>query len=64
LQQLGHWLAAFFDPRIVDGAVNGVGWLTTTVGRYLTRLQTGSIRHYALGLLLGAVVIVGYFVLV
>jgi NADH-quinone oxidoreductase subunit L len=48
--------AAFtIDAGIVDGAVNGAGWLVTQVGDRLRRLQTGRVRNYGAGILLGAV---------
>jgi len=64
LRSLGRWIASFFDPRVVDGAVNGVAWLTGQGGAGVSRLQTGYLRHYALALLLGAVLVVGYFLVV
>ncbi len=64
LRGLGRWVAAFLDPRVVDGAVNGVAWLTGQGGAGVSRLQTGYLRHYAVALLLGAVLVVGYFLLV
>ncbi len=48
---------AWFDAAVVDGAVNGLGRLTTglaTVGR---RIQTGFVRSYALAVLTGAVLV-------
>jgi NADH-quinone oxidoreductase subunit L len=48
---------AWFDATVVDGAVNGLGRLTTglaTVGR---RIQTGFVRSYALAVLTGAVLV-------
>ena len=51
------------DAAVIDGAVNGVG---ETVGRpptLLRRLQTGSVRAYAMVLVLGVVVVFGYLAL-
>ena len=64
LRDLGQWIAGFFDPRVVDGAVNGVAWLTGQGGQGVSRLQSGYLRHYAVALLLGAVLVLGYFLLV
>jgi len=55
------WLADGFDQRGVDGAVNGVGWLTRSFGRWLRPLQTGFVRSYAVAILVGAVALVGWF---
>jgi NADH:ubiquinone oxidoreductase subunit 5 (subunit L)/multisubunit Na+/H+ antiporter MnhA subunit len=56
------WLADFFDARIIDGAVNGVGWLFRWAGERLRRLQTGFVRQYAVGIVLGAVLLLLYAV--
>ncbi len=49
------------DVRVIDGAVNGVGDLAGGLAMILRRLQTGSVRAYAGSLLLGVVVILGYY---
>jgi NADH-quinone oxidoreductase subunit L len=48
--------ANFLDAKIVDGAVNGVGWLVAQSSWALRRVQTGYIRNYALTFLFGVVV--------
>jgi NADH-quinone oxidoreductase subunit L len=49
------------DVRVIDGAVNGTGAGVFGAGSLLRRLQTGSVRGYAAFLMLGAVLIVGYY---
>ena len=44
-----------FDLGIIDGAVNGVATLVRDAGGRLRRVQTGLVRNYALGVVLGAV---------
>jgi len=44
-----------FDLGIIDGAVNGVAALVRDAGGRLRRVQTGLVRNYALGVVLGAV---------
>jgi NADH-quinone oxidoreductase subunit L len=51
---------ATFDREVVDGAVNGTGALVKDLGARLRTLQTGYVRNYALGVALGAVILVGY----
>jgi NADH-quinone oxidoreductase subunit L len=48
------------DARIIDGAVNGAGAAVVRAGAGASRVQTGSMRTYAAGLLLGAVTALGY----
>jgi len=49
------------DARLIDGAVNGVGLAVRGWSAVLRRLQTGSVRAYAMSLFMGVVVIVGYY---
>ena len=49
------------DAGLVDGAVNGVGSTVGVASRAIRRLQTGSLRAYAAGVLGGALLILGYY---
>jgi NADH-quinone oxidoreductase subunit L len=53
---------ATFDRTVVDGAVNGVGALVRRSGGSLRTLQTGFVRNYALGIAVGAVLLLAYFI--
>jgi NADH-quinone oxidoreductase subunit L len=55
-------LVTWFDRTLVDGAVNGVGKASTMVGDRLRLTQTGLVRNYALGIVVGSVVLLTYFV--
>jgi NADH-quinone oxidoreductase subunit L len=48
------------DLGFVDATINGVARLTAQTGRQLRRVQTGYVRNYALGIGLGAAVILFY----
>jgi NADH-quinone oxidoreductase subunit L len=50
-----EWLSRVFDLGVIDGAVNGVATLVRDSGGRLRRVQTGLVRNYALGVVLGAV---------
>ncbi len=47
------------DNRLIDGLVNAVGAGIAACGRTLTVIQTGSVQHYALWFVLGAIVLLG-----
>ena len=47
------------DANVVDGAVNGVGWTASWIGKAIGTLQNGFVRQYALIMLLGVVGILG-----
>jgi NADH-quinone oxidoreductase subunit L len=54
----------WFDRRIVDGTVNGVGRVTTMAGSGLRRVQTGRVQNYALGIAFGLIAMaIGYLVI-
>jgi len=59
VSQQGLWRG--FDVRVIDGAVNGTGALVSGGSAVLRRLQTGSVRAYAMSVFMGAVTIVGYY---
>jgi NADH-quinone oxidoreductase subunit L len=60
LQALSVWLARAFDLGVIDGAVNGIGRAVVALAARGRRLQTGYVVNYALTMLVGAVVVVGF----
>jgi len=55
---VGKFLSKVFDVNIIDGAVNGVGWLVRQFSGRVRGLQTGYVRTYAIALLFGVVAVV------
>lgn len=55
----GLW--RFFDVGVIDGIVNGLGASVREAGRNARFLQMGFVRGYAAIILLGALMVVGYF---
>jgi NADH-quinone oxidoreductase subunit L len=51
----------WFDAKVIDGAVNGAGWLAQRYGSLLRRTQTGHVQNYALGMAAGLVVVLVAF---
>ena len=54
----------WFDTRIVDGVVNGIGRVVKDLGGALRRIQTGRVQNYALGIAIGLLVMAGSFLLI
>ena len=52
------------DQMVVDGAVNGSGFLSQGSGQLLRRMQTGKVQQYAAILFAGVVVLAGVLVFV
>jgi NADH-quinone oxidoreductase subunit L len=61
LLALSRVLAGRFDLGVIDGAVNGIGRTVARAAAGLRTLQTGYIVNYALTMLAGAVVVLGFF---
>ena len=65
--RIGGRLAAamwWFDREVVDGTVNGIGAVTGLTGRRLSRVQTGRVQNYALGIAIGLIVMAGSYLLI
>ena len=52
---------ASFDRSVIDGAVNGIASVVRGSGDGLRKVQTGFVRSYALGVAVGVVALLAYF---
>ncbi len=57
------WLAKTNKDDIVDAVYDGIAWLFRALNRALSLTQNGRLRWYALGIMLGAIVLIGMAVL-
>ncbi|HEY5674780.1 MAG TPA: NADH-quinone oxidoreductase subunit L [Malonomonas sp.] len=62
-KKLGIFLWRGFDVKVVDGIVNGCAWVVKGIGAGLRYSQSGYLHNYAVAMVVGVVVIVGYYVL-
>jgi NADH-quinone oxidoreductase subunit L len=53
----------WFDVKVIDGIVNGIGSVTQRVGDDVRHIQTGRVQNYALGIAIGLVIIAALFIL-
>jgi NADH-quinone oxidoreductase subunit L len=60
---LATFFYAIWDVVVIDGIVNGAGFVAKTVGGGLRQVQTGKLQGYALTILFGVVVLVAYYAL-
>ncbi|HEX5097102.1 MAG TPA: NADH-quinone oxidoreductase subunit L, partial [Acidimicrobiia bacterium] len=58
--KFAEFLTNGVDRTVIDGAVDGIGRGFSGSGSGLRKLQTGLVRNYALGISLGAVLLIGY----
>lgn len=56
-KDLSNWLWQTFDVGVVDGIVNGFGWLTTRSGQILRQFQNGYVRSYAFSMTVGILLV-------
>jgi NADH-quinone oxidoreductase subunit L len=63
LRAFASFLDRVVDAKIIDGTVNGVGWVVKQAGGSLRHLQDGLVRRYALGIAFGTVAILLYLLL-
>jgi len=54
---------AIWDVVVIDGIVNGAGYVAKAVGGGLRQVQTGKLQGYALTIVFGVVVLVAYYAL-
>ena len=52
---------AWFDRHIVDGTMNGIGWITVTSSKKIRNLQSGNLPQYGMVFVLGAIILVLIF---
>jgi NADH-quinone oxidoreductase subunit L len=55
IRRFATWVSEFFDGRIVDGGITGIGDVVRRGATGLRGVQTGLVRNYALWIVLGAV---------
>ena len=60
LSREGLWKG--FDVGFIDGIVNGIGHFVSEFGNVVRQVQVGFVRSYAAFIMLGAVVVLGYFI--
>ena len=61
-KKIGTFLWRGFDVKVVDGVVNGCAWVVKGIGTGLRYTQSGYLYNYAMVMVVGVVVIVGFFV--
>jgi NADH-quinone oxidoreductase subunit L len=59
---LARWLSDSVDLGAIDRAVDGFGAAVAGAGERIRRLQDGQFPHYAIAVLLGAVLILAFYI--
>ena len=53
----------WFDAKVIDGTVNGAGWLAQRIGGWLRKVQTGRVENYGLGMAAGLILVLVFYIL-
>jgi NADH-quinone oxidoreductase subunit L len=57
---LAAFSATVIELKVIDGGVNGVAALVGRSGQLIRRTQTGYVRNYVLGIVLGVTLILAF----
>ena len=61
---LGRFLWKFGDGRMIDGTINGIAMgMIPLFTRFLGRVQSGYLFHYAFAMLLGLLALIAWFII-
>ena len=61
--RIATWLSASVEEGVLDRAVNGFCAAVTGVGRHLRQSQSGQFHHYAVAVVVGAILILGFYLM-
>jgi NADH-quinone oxidoreductase subunit L len=62
IKEGSNFLWTGVDNQVVDGAVNGSAGVVAWLSAHLRKLETGFLQNYALAILIGVTLVVGYLV--
>jgi NADH-quinone oxidoreductase subunit L len=62
IKESSNFLWQGVDVQVIDGTVNGSAGLVAWLSSHFRKLETGFLQNYALAIVLGVALIVGYFV--
>ena len=62
LKNLGTGLWKGFDEFVIDGTVNGIAYLIGWISGVMRKMQTGLVQNYAFSMIIGGVILVGYYI--
>ncbi len=58
---ISRTLAQSFDPKVIDGAVNGVAASARGLSSLWRGMQTGNVQHYLVGFIAGTLALLAYY---
>jgi NADH-quinone oxidoreductase subunit L len=64
IQKVGAFLLKVADGWIIEGLINGTADAVQRAGGRLRRAETGYVQEYAFAIIVGAIIVVGYLVVI
>jgi len=64
IQRLGAVLLKVADGWIIEGLINGTADALQRAGGRLRKVETGYVQEYAFAIIVGAIVVLGYFIVI
>jgi NADH-quinone oxidoreductase subunit L len=64
IRKAGGFLLKVADGWIIEGLINGTADAVQRAGGRLRKVETGYVQEYAFGIIVGAILVVGYFVVI
>jgi NADH-quinone oxidoreductase subunit L len=58
----GDFLLKVMDDWMIEGLVNGTADWVKRAGSRLRKVETGYVQEYAFGIIVGAIIVVGYLI--
>ncbi|HMK75975.1 MAG TPA: NADH-quinone oxidoreductase subunit L [Thermodesulfobacteriota bacterium] len=62
LKKFGTGLWKGFDDLAIDGTINGIAYLIGALSKAMRKMQTGLVQNYAFSMVIGGIVLVGYYI--
>jgi NADH-quinone oxidoreductase subunit L len=63
VKRLGTGLWKGFDDFVIDGTINGVAYFFGWLSSVMRKIQTGFVQNYAFAMIIGGVILAGYYVI-
>jgi NADH-quinone oxidoreductase subunit L len=62
LKRWGTGLWRGFDDFVIDGTINGIAYMVGWISGVLRRVQTGLVQNYAFAMIIGGIILLGYYI--
>ncbi|HWS15905.1 MAG TPA: NADH-quinone oxidoreductase subunit L [Candidatus Methylomirabilis sp.] len=60
---LARWLSDSFDAGVIDRAIDGFGAAVAGMGERMRQMQSGQFHEYAIAMLLGVILLLGFYLM-